>query len=115
MAAEPKHLSDEARTAYVNGYKRPEALKAGFDWYRAMAKDAEHNAVRTSFSTPVCYLRGDAGPATTTLQDYANGLKAAGVERLQTGTLPHCGEYAAEEAPRELIAALRGFRNSIGA
>jgi pimeloyl-ACP methyl ester carboxylesterase len=114
MAEDPRHLSGEARAAYVDGYNRPEALKAGFDWYRAMAKDAEHNAQRTSITAPLRYLRGSAGPATTTLEDYAKGLKAAGVERLETGTLPHSGEYAPEEAPRELIAALRHFRNSIG-
>jgi pimeloyl-ACP methyl ester carboxylesterase len=113
MAANPAHVSDEARAAYVNGYRRPEALQAGLDWYRAMVQDAEHNATRTSIPTPVRYVRGDAGPATTTLEDYAKGLKAAGVERLETGILPHSGEYAPEEAPLELIAMLKQFRRAL--
>jgi pimeloyl-ACP methyl ester carboxylesterase len=110
MAADPKNLGDSARAGYAAGYKRPEALKAGFDWYRAMAKDAEHNARRTDISTPLLYLRGDAGPASTTLEDYADGLRRAGVLHLETGTLHACGEYAPEEAPKELIAHLRRFR-----
>jgi pimeloyl-ACP methyl ester carboxylesterase len=114
MAADPKNLSDGARAAYVAGYKGPEALKAGFDWYRAMAKDAEHNARRTDIRTPILYLRGDAGPASTTLEDYAEGLRQAGVRHLEMGTLHACGEYAPEEAPKELIAHLRRFRALIG-
>jgi pimeloyl-ACP methyl ester carboxylesterase len=115
MAADPKNLTEAAREIYAAGYKRPEALKAGFDWYRAMAKDAEHNAKRTRIDTPILYLRGDAGPASTKLEDYERGLRQAGVEHIETGTLPHSGEYAPEEAPQELIAALRRFRRSIDA
>ncbi|TPK69603.1 alpha/beta hydrolase [Mesorhizobium sp. B2-4-19] len=113
MAVDPKHLGEEARAAYVSGYTRPEALKAGLDWYRSMAKDAEHNAGRIPIATPLLYLRGDAGPASTTLDDYARGLRQAGAERLETGSLPHSGEYAPEEAPEDLVAALRRFRRLI--
>jgi len=113
MASAPKALSEEARAAYARGYSRSEALKAGFDWYRAMSKDAAHNSRPTAISAPVMYLRGDGGPASTTLEDYAQGLRQAGVAHLETGVLPHCGEYAPEEAPEALIAALRGFRRRI--
>lgn len=113
MSADPKHLSDEARAGYAAGYARPAALKAGFDWYRAMARDAERNARRIRIDTPILYLRGDAGPATTTIEDYVQGLRQAGVERVETGTLPHSGEYAPEEAPQALIEALRRFSRSV--
>jgi pimeloyl-ACP methyl ester carboxylesterase len=113
MAANPEHLGEAARAAYAAGYNRPEALKAGFDWYRAMAKDAKHNIRQTRIETPLLYLRGDAGPASTTLEDYAEGLRQAGVQRLETGTLSGCGEYAPEEAPGELVSWLRRFRRSI--
>jgi pimeloyl-ACP methyl ester carboxylesterase len=110
LAANPEHLSDEARDAYVRGYSRPEALKAGFDWYRAMAKDAEHNARRTRIETPMLYLRGDADGGNP--EDYVKGLLQAGVEQLETGVLPASGEYAPEEAPAELVIALRRFRQA---
>jgi pimeloyl-ACP methyl ester carboxylesterase len=113
MAADPKKLSGENRAAYARGYSRSEALKAGFDWYRAMSKDAEHNSRPTSFAVPMLYLRGDGGAAASGMEDYIQGLRQAGVGDLTTGTLPHCGEFAPEEAPRELIAALRDFRRSV--
>jgi pimeloyl-ACP methyl ester carboxylesterase len=113
MSADPSHLSEASRVAYAAGYTRLEALKAGLAWYRSMAKDAERNAKPTRIGTPILYLRGDAGPASTTLEDYATGLRRAGVERLETGTLPHSGEYAPEEAPRALIEALRRFRRTL--
>ena len=113
MAADPKKLSGESRAAYARGYSRSEALKAGFDWYRAMAKDAEHNSRPASITAPLLYLRGDGGAAAADLEDYVQGLRQAGVADLATGILPHCGEYAPEEAPRELITALRNFRSRI--
>jgi pimeloyl-ACP methyl ester carboxylesterase len=114
MAADPGKLSEEARAAYTRGYSRSEALKTGFDWYRAMKKDAEHNSRTISISSPLMYLRGDGGAASAGLEDYVQGLRQAGVEHLETGVLPHCGEYAPEEAPEALVAALRGFRRRIG-
>jgi pimeloyl-ACP methyl ester carboxylesterase len=113
LAADPKKLSGENRAAYARGYSRSEALKAGFDWYRAMAKDAEHNSRPASFAVPMLYLRGDGGAATSGMEDYVEGLRQAGVSDLATAILPHCGEYAPEEAPQALITALRNFRRRI--
>jgi pimeloyl-ACP methyl ester carboxylesterase len=78
-----------------------------------MAKDAEHNGRPTSISAPMLYLRGDGGAAASGLEDYVQGLRQAGVTDLTTGILPHCGEYAPEEAPQALITALRDFRRRI--
>jgi len=113
MAANPRNLGEQSRATYVRGYSRSEALTAGFDWYRAMKKDAERNSQTTPITVPMLYLRGDAGTSFFRIEDYAQGLRQAGVEHLETGVLPHCGEYAPEEAPQELIAALRGFRRRI--
>ena len=88
------------------------AVKAGFDWYRAMPKDAEHNAKRTDVKTPMLYLRGDAD-AGRNMDEYVAGLKNAGVINLESGVLPNSGEYAPEEAPGALIEALRRFRRSL--
>jgi pimeloyl-ACP methyl ester carboxylesterase len=60
MASDPQHLPDARRDAYARGYARRAALKAGFDWYRAMPKDAEHNSRRKETRTPMLYLRGAA-------------------------------------------------------
>jgi pimeloyl-ACP methyl ester carboxylesterase len=113
MSKDPKHLPDARRNAYAKGYARRESLKVGFDWYRAMPKDAEHNASRTEIKSPMLYLRGDAGAAGKGVEEYAAGLKKAGVINLETGVLPNSGEYAPEEAPGALVDALRRFRRSV--
>ena len=51
MAADKRKLPDARRDAYATGYASREALKAGFDWYRAMPKDAEHNGQRKEILT----------------------------------------------------------------
>jgi pimeloyl-ACP methyl ester carboxylesterase len=113
MASNAQHLPDARRDAYAKGYARREALQAGFDWYRAMPKDAEHNARKMHIETPVLYLRGDAGTSGKSMQEYAAGLKNAGVANLDIGVLPNSGEYAPEEAPVALVEALRRFRRSL--
>jgi pimeloyl-ACP methyl ester carboxylesterase len=112
MASDPKHLPDARRDAYAQGYARREALQAGFDWYRTMPKDAEHNAKPAQIKTPMLYLRGDAD-AGRNMQEYVTGLKKAGVINLESGVLPNSGEYAPEEAPGALVEALRRFRRSV--
>ncbi len=112
MAKDPASLPDATRDAYAEGYRRPEALKAGFDWYRALSKDAEHNARQVPIRVPMLYLRGDADgrdPA-----DYVGPLSAAGASDIQSGVLADSGEYAPEEAPDQLIAALTRFRYYVG-
>lgn len=111
MAKDPQHLPDARRDAYSRGYARREALKAGFDWYRALPKDAEHNCKRKEIRTPMLYLRGDADGRDP--DDYTPGIRDAGVVNLTSGVLPDSGEYAPEEAPRALIEALRRFRLSV--
>ena len=66
-----------------------QALKASFDWYRAMAKDAEHNARRTDIGSPILYLRGDAGPASTAPPQAS---RQAERQRRQTDREPAQGE-----------------------
>jgi pimeloyl-ACP methyl ester carboxylesterase len=111
MAKDPQHLPGARRDAYSRGYARREALKAGFDWYRTLPKDAEHNGKRKEIQTPMLYLRGDADGRSP--DDYIPGIRDAGVVNLESGVLPDSGEYAPEEAPRALIEALRRFRLSV--
>jgi pimeloyl-ACP methyl ester carboxylesterase len=111
MASDPQHLPDARRDAYARGYARREALKAGFDWYRAMPKDAEHNGQPKEIRTPMLYLRGDADGRSP--DDYIPGIKRAGALNIEGGVLPNSGEYAPEEAPQALIAALRRFRRNL--
>ncbi|HEV8691612.1 MAG TPA: alpha/beta hydrolase, partial [Ideonella sp.] len=88
-------------------YERPEALKAGFDWYRAMPADAQHNSRARQIRTPLLYLRGDADGRTP--DDYVAGLKKAGALNVASGVLPDSGELAPLEVPQAFMQALLAF------
>jgi pimeloyl-ACP methyl ester carboxylesterase len=107
LSGNPEALPEDHRVAYTQAYVRPEALRAGFDWYRAMEADARHNAVNKPMATPLLYLRGDADGRS--VDDYVRGLRAAGAERVSSVVIPHSGEFTPVDAPAALTGALREF------
>jgi pimeloyl-ACP methyl ester carboxylesterase len=109
LAGDPKKVTEAMREAFANAYRRPEALKAGFDWYRAMAQDANHNANRKPITTPIAYVRGDALGRSS--DDYVTGLKAAGAESVEVRVVRNSGELIPIEAPEAFVDLIK----SIGA
>jgi pimeloyl-ACP methyl ester carboxylesterase len=107
LAGNPRAVNDATRDAFAKAYARPEALKAGFDWYRAMETDAKTNKRHKRITTPLLYLRGDAD--SRRIDDYVKGLKKAGAENLSSRILSGSGEFAPLEAPEEFVAALKKF------
>jgi pimeloyl-ACP methyl ester carboxylesterase len=103
-------VTETHRDVFARAYERPEALKAGFDWYRAMQADAALNSRPKQIDTPMLYLRGDADGRSP--QDYLPGLKAAGASRIEGGVLPDSGELAPLEAPQAFIKAVASFARS---
>ena len=110
MAGDKTALTEEARNEYAQAYERPEALTAGFDWYRAMAKDATHNAQHKRIDLPILYMRGDADGRKP--DDYVPGVREKGATHVEGKVIPG-GEYVAEEAPEQLIATVREFRKAL--
>jgi pimeloyl-ACP methyl ester carboxylesterase len=110
LSGYPDALPEEHRAAYTQAYLRPEALRAGFDWYRAMEADARRNAVAKRMTTPILYLRGDADGRS--VGDYVRGLRAAGAQRVSKLVIPHSGEFTPVDAPDALARALRDFSRS---
>jgi pimeloyl-ACP methyl ester carboxylesterase len=109
IAADATRITPEARAAYVQAYRADSALTAGFNWYRSFARDAAENretAGRT-VTTPVLYVRGEH--ETGHIDDYASGLRAAGVTALTTGTAPGAGHFVPEEAPTEAWRLIADF------
>jgi len=107
LASDPGKIPDALREIFAQAYARPEALKAGFDWYRAMARDAERNARSRPISTPLLFVRGDADGRSA--ESYAPGLKAAGVASLKIRTVAGTGELLPVERPEAFIDIVEDF------
>lgn len=106
LAGDPGKITEPVRAAFVDAYARPEALKAGFDWYRSLELDAKRNAVVKSIRIPLLYVRGDADAKQ--IDAYVQGLRQAGVSELQHAVMPG-GEFSPLEAPEAFVATLRDF------
>src|SRR5262249_55036398 len=104
-------LCNEMRDAYAADYKRPEALKAGFDWYRGFAQDEKDNAGAKPINVPLLYVRGEYERGD--IQKYIDGFKCAGVTRVQSAIIPDAGHFTADENPAALASRLRAFMDAL--
>jgi len=104
LSPDPATITDAARTAYADAYRSPEALTAGFDWYRSFDQDAADNADRTTTDTPVRYLRGDREGGD--IEAYATGLRAGGLTNVTTTVVADAGHFTPEDAPDQVWAAI---------
>jgi pimeloyl-ACP methyl ester carboxylesterase len=107
LAGKKEAVTEAHRAAFAQAYERPEALKAGFDWYRTLQADARHNGRHKNIETPMLYLRGDADGRSP--DDYLPALKAAGAKRLKGEVLAGSGEFAPLEVPKAFTRALAAF------
>jgi pimeloyl-ACP methyl ester carboxylesterase len=107
IAARPEAITTAARIAYVDAYSRPEALKAGFDCYRAFAEDEKDNREPTSMTMPFLYLRGDHDAGA--LGDYLGGLRSASLHDLTGELIRGAGHFLPEETPDALAVRLAAF------
>ena len=109
LAGNRAALSDDFRNEMARGYERPQALKAGFDWYRAFEKDVQRNREPQRIAPPLLYLRG-ARSEGYDAEAYAAGLRTGGgVQHLYCDTLEDSGEYLPLEAPHAFCERLRKF------
>lgn len=111
IAADPEAVNPEARAIYTEGYRRLDALRTGFEWYRAFPQDATDNqkALRQD-QTPVLYLRG-AAERGIELERYVGGLRRSGLVSVQGQTIPNSGHFAPDEQPEAVAGLLRSFMN----
>jgi pimeloyl-ACP methyl ester carboxylesterase len=103
-------VSASARATYVEAYARPEALRAGFDWYRAFPEDERNNIAveRQTVDTPVLYLRGTKDPGLG-LDRYVEGLRHGGLRDVQGAEIAECGHFAPDEQPAAVARSLEHF------
>jgi pimeloyl-ACP methyl ester carboxylesterase len=101
------------RQVYVDAYARADALTMGFDWYRAFPQDEKDN-IRSkgqSLDVPVLCLRGERDPGDP--EQYATGLRAAGLRNVRTETIAGSGHFSPDEAPARVADAITRFNDYV--
>lgn len=111
-------ISDDDRQEYLRTYRQPEALRAGFDYYRALDTDIAHNLARAqefTVSIPVLAVGGAGG--------WGRGSEVAdSLRRLATNVrevvVEGAGHWVPEEQPAVLVEHVRALlatADSLGA
>ena len=97
----------EAREEYIKQYSKPGAMRAGFEYYRAVFEDAKQNkeyAKEKLLDMPILTIGGEAGignATTASFQKVANNVTGI--------TLPNTGHFIPEERPNFLTKQILDF------
>jgi len=99
-------ITSEAREEYIKQYSKPGALRAGFEYYRAVFEDAKQNKEygKDKLDIPVLAIGGEAGLGnltTASFQKVANNVTGI--------TLPNTGHFIPEERPNFLTKQILEF------
>ncbi len=105
-AYNPTAITEEDIDEYVRCYSAPGAMRAGFEYYRALWTDVEHNKehAKTKLKMPVLALGGKYSFGKRTLTSMQ-----ALAEDVRGGEVDQCGHWISEEQPEYLIAQLLAF------
>ncbi|HEU5461389.1 MAG TPA: alpha/beta hydrolase [Nitrososphaeraceae archaeon] len=100
-------ITPEDREEYIKQYSKPGAMRAGFEYYRAIFEDAEQNkeyAAKQKLDIPILTIGGEAaiGNFTTiSFQKVANNVTGI--------TLPNTGHFIPEERANFLTKQILDF------
>jgi len=99
------------RQEYIKQYSKPGALRAGFEYYRAVFEDAKQNKeyAKQKLEIPILAIGGEAAIGnftTTTFQMVANNVTGI--------TFPNTGHFIPEERPNLLVKEMLKFLSAIG-
>ena len=103
---DPGAITEEEIDEYVRCYSAPGGLRAGFEYYRAIWQDVEHNKenAKRKLEMPVLALSGERGFGAATkgsMEQLATDVRGGVIER--------CGHWIAEEQPQVLVQELLKF------
>jgi pimeloyl-ACP methyl ester carboxylesterase len=113
LAYNPSAITEEDIDVFTNHISAPGAMRAGFEYYRAFAVDAEQNreSAKTKITTPVLVLGGDIYPAVG--GDLPGNFGLSSTQALAanvTGiTVPLSGHWIPEEQPQFVIGQIARF------
>ena len=111
FAFRPDAIDEAALDEYVRTYSQPGALRAGFNYYRAISEDAKTNAAQlaTGFRLRMPVL-GIGGGVSYPHGRGRGGDVEASLKRVATDVEGHvladCGHFLPEEAPGEVSRLL---------
>jgi pimeloyl-ACP methyl ester carboxylesterase len=105
-AARPDAISEEDIAIYVKAYSTPDALRAGFDYYRAIEANVAQNArrMKTKLAMPLLLVAGEKGVGQA-MVDGLIGIGANTTSQILSGV----GHYIPDEAPQALVDCLGRF------
>lgn len=106
LAYNPQAITEEEIDEYVRCYSAPGGLRAGFEYYRALFTDVEHNKqnAKTKLDMPVLALGGELGFGALTIRS----MKALARD-VRGEVLERCSHWIAEEQPELLAEKLLAF------
>jgi len=105
----PNVIAPEDVAEYLRCYRQPGALRAGFSYYRNIARDIADNAAiaaRFKLPMPVLALGGASGWGRG--QEVADSLRRLATH-VEGGVIENCGHWMPEEQPAELLCRLLAF------
>jgi len=101
-------MTPAAISTYLEAYRKPGAMTAGFNYYRAVEQNrafAEANREHR-FAKPIRVYGGEHA----TGLNFVNSLKACD-PAVEGGMIPGCGHYVPEEAPAAVIELITAMLN----
>jgi pimeloyl-ACP methyl ester carboxylesterase len=102
----PGALSAESVEYYIAALREPDALRASFEYYRAIDQIIDQNQTRRSrrLEIPVLAIGGGLS-----CQDGVEAEMRSVADDVTGLVIPDRGHFLPEEAPEELLAAVRAF------
>ena len=110
ISADPSKNTAEARAVHAQAYATDSTLIAGINWYRTFPQDAAANKEADSqapMATRLLYLRGEKEGGQ--INDYLDGVRSAGMTRVDHAPVPNAGHSTQEEAPEDTWRLIADF------
>lgn len=106
FAGDPSKVDEGTRQHYAKLYARPGSMRAAFAQFRSIRQDAVDNeaSMKTKLTMPVLAIGGEksfGGNEAIVMRNAADDVTEL--------VVPGAGHWLMEEAPGEVIGAVRGF------